>query len=67
MAKIGCIQQGDEIKLLRRPYPHLTIKYLNRLLLLVASQKEVEWALACDVLAQAFKKSLNSQLVKIRK
>lgn len=66
VVQTGCIQQGDEVRLLQRPYPDLTIRHLNRLLLPSASRTDLEQALACEPLAQAFKKSLASQLAKMR-
>lgn len=66
VVKTGSIQQGDAVKLLQRPYPDLTIRHLNRLLLPSASRTALEQALSCEPLAQAFKKSLASQLAKIR-
>ncbi|MDG6894194.1 MOSC domain-containing protein [Volucribacter amazonae] len=62
----GLIRQGDEVILLDRPYPALTIRHLNRLLSSQSDRQSLEQALACDVLAVAFKRSLQSQLAKIK-
>jgi len=50
----------------QRPYPQFTIRYLNRLLSDKPSMAELEQALAIEELAPAFKRSLNSQLMKLQ-
>lgn len=62
----GEIHKGDEIILQQRPYPQFTIRYLNRLLSDKPSMAELEQALAIEELAPAFKRSLNSQLMKLQ-
>ena len=59
-----------EIKIdrLQRPYPDLNILHLNQLLAQKPSIKiksDLERALACEVLAEAFKRSLRNQLSRI--
>ncbi len=61
----GTIHQGDKLNLLERPYPQLTISHLNELLSGKPTKVELEEALNCEVLAEAFKRSLRSQLAKI--
>ena len=62
----GEITKGDEVILQHRPYPQLTIRYLNRLLSGKPTVEELEQALAIEQLAPAFKRSLNSQLMKLQ-
>ena len=62
----GEIHKGDEIILQQRPYPQFTIRYLNRLLSDKPSMAELEQALAIEELAPAFKRSLNSKLMKLQ-
>ena len=62
----GEIHKGDEMILQQRPYPQFTIRYLNRLLSDKPSIAELEQALAIEELAPAFKRSLNSQLMKLQ-
>lgn len=62
----GEIAQGDELILQSRPYPQFTIRYLNSLLSGKPTAEELEQALAIEPLAVAFKRSLNSQLSKIK-
>ncbi|OOF82655.1 MOSC domain-containing protein [Rodentibacter caecimuris] len=62
----GEISQGDELILKSRPYPQLTIRHLNRLLSGKPTAEELEQALAVEELAAAFKRSLSSQLSKVR-
>lgn len=62
----GEIAQGDELILQHRPYSSLTIRHLNQLLSGKPTREELEQALAIEQLAEAFKRSLNSQLSKIR-
>ena len=62
----GEIKKGDELILQTRPYPQLTIRYLNRLLSGKPTVEELEQALAIEELAAAFKRSLNSQLRNIQ-
>ncbi|OOF48476.1 molybdenum cofactor sulfurase [Rodentibacter trehalosifermentans] len=62
----GEITQGDKLQLQSRPYPHLTIRHLNQLLSGNPTKEELEQALAIEELAEAFKRSLNSQLSKIK-
>ncbi|OOF51589.1 molybdenum cofactor sulfurase [Rodentibacter genomosp. 1] len=62
----GEIAQGDELILQSRPYPQFTIRHLNRLLSGKPTTEELEQALAIEELAVAFKRSLNSQLGKIK-
>ena len=62
----GEIHKGDEIILQQRPYPQFTIRYLNRLLSDKPSMAELEQALALEELAPAFKRSLNSKLMKLQ-
>ena len=64
--EIGEIHKGDEIILQQRPYPQFTIRYLNRLLSDKPSMTELEQALAIEELAPAFKRSLNSKLMKLQ-
>ena len=62
----GEIHKGDEMILQQRPYPQFTIRYLNRLLSDKPSMAELEQALAIEELAPAFKRSLNSKLMKLQ-
>ncbi|OOF83101.1 molybdenum cofactor sulfurase [Rodentibacter ratti] len=62
----GEITQGDELILQRRPYPQFTIRHLNQLLSGKPTTEALEQALAIEELAAAFKRSLNSQLSKIK-
>ena len=66
MIETGEITKGDEVILQHRPYPQLTIRYLNRLLSGKPTVEELEQALAIEQLAPAFKRSLNSQLMKLQ-
>lgn len=66
----GVCKKGDKIHRLQRPYPDLNIMHLNQL----AAQKptetmraELEKALACEVLAEAFKRTLRNQLGRLSK
>lgn len=66
----GICKTGDKIHRLQQPYPALTIMRLNQL----AAQKpslenkaELENALNCEVLAEAFKRTLRTQLNKVEK
>ncbi|OOF69898.1 MOSC domain-containing protein [Rodentibacter caecimuris] len=61
----GKIQTGDYILLKKRPYPNLTVRYLNKLLSTPNSAEELESALACKALAEAFKRSLQAQRAKL--
>ena len=62
----GEIRQGDELKLLARPYPQVTIRHLNRLLSAPENEVELEAALDIEVLAEAFKRSIRSQVSKFK-
>ncbi|BFU60815.1 MULTISPECIES: MOSC domain-containing protein [Rodentibacter] len=62
----GEITQGDELILQSRPYPQFTIRMLNRLLSASPTVEELEQALAINELAEAFKRSLRSQLSKVK-
>ena len=62
----GEIRQGDELKLLARPYPQVTIRHLNRLLSAPENEAELEAALDIEVLAEAFKRSIRSQVSKFK-
>lgn len=69
VVKTGVCKKGDKIHRLQRSYPKLTIMHLNQLV----SQKpteairaDLEEALSCDVLAEAFKRSLRNQLGRIK-
>ncbi|WP_109078009.1 MOSC domain-containing protein [Aggregatibacter kilianii] len=62
----GEIRRGDKLLLQARPHPDFTIRHLNRLLSAPKNVSELEQALALDVLASAFKRSLNSQLMKLQ-
>lgn len=68
VVQTGVCKKGDKIHRLQRPYPDLNIMHLNQL----AAQKptevmraELEKALACEVLAEAFKRTLRTQLSRI--
>ncbi|AIB44996.1 hypothetical protein H733_0175 [Haemophilus influenzae CGSHiCZ412602] len=62
----GIIKQNDELKLLARPYPQITIRHLNRLLSSPENEAELEAALDIEVLAEAFKRSIRSQISKFK-
>lgn len=65
----GIIQQGDEVLLISRPYPNLTITQLHHCLAAPAKTLNpafIETALACEVLAEAYKVSLETQLQRCR-
>ena len=62
----GTIKQKDELKLLARPYPQITIRHLNRLLSAPENEAELEAALDIEVLAEAFKRSIRSQISKFK-
>ncbi|OOF85374.1 MOSC domain-containing protein [Rodentibacter ratti] len=62
----GAILQGDELILQSRPYPQFTVRHLNQLLSGKPTSEALEQALAIEELAAAFKRSLNSQLSKIK-
>lgn len=62
----GEIKQGDELILQHRPYPQFTIRTLNRLLSGNPTAQELEYALAIEELAEAFKRSLRSQLNRVQ-
>lgn len=62
----GEIKQGDELILQHRPYPQFTIRALNRLLSGNPTAQELEYALAIEELAEAFKRSLRSQLRRVQ-
>ena len=64
----GICKKGDKIDRLQRLYPDLNILHLNQLLAQKPSIKiksDLECALACEVLAEAFKRSLRNQLSRI--
>ncbi|MDY4280087.1 MAG: MOSC domain-containing protein [[Pasteurella] mairii] len=64
----GTCKKGDQIHLLQRPYPQLNIAHLNQLAVqkpTEAMRENLENALACEVLAEAFKRTLRTQLRKI--
>ncbi|HHF3655121.1 TPA: MOSC domain-containing protein, partial [Haemophilus influenzae] len=62
----GTIKQKDELKLLARPYPQITIRHLNRLLSAPKNEAELDAALEIEVLAEAFKRSIRSQISKFK-
>ena len=62
----GDIRHGDELILLARPYPQVTIRHLNRLLSAPENEVELEAALDIEVLAEAFKRSIRSQVSKFK-
>ena len=66
VVQAGVICKGDKLHLLSRPHPEFTIRHLNRLLSAPNHAEELEQALALEVLAPAFKRSLNSQLIKLQ-
>ena len=66
VVQAGVIHKGDKLHLLSRPHPEFTIRHLNRLLSAPNHAGELEQALALEVLAPAFKRSLNSQLIKLQ-
>lgn len=66
IVEIGEIHQGDELQLLSRPHPDVSIRHLNRLLSAPQNEAELEHALTLDVLADAFKRSIQSQLTKFK-
>ncbi|MGY4676434.1 MOSC domain-containing protein [Pasteurella sp. P03HT] len=66
----GEIKTLDLVQRIQCPYPNLTIKHLNKLL--SGSEKELtreelELAINCDALAEAFKRSLRNQLQRVEK
>ncbi|MGF7452770.1 MOSC domain-containing protein [Pasteurella bettyae] len=64
----GSCQKGDKIHRLQRPFPTLNIMHLNQLISqkpTEAIRKDLEQALACDLLAEAFKRALRNQLSRI--
>ncbi|MFY1026335.1 molybdenum cofactor sulfurase [Actinobacillus seminis] len=64
----GTCKKGDTIHLLQRPYPQLNIAYLNQLAVQKPTKtmrEDLENTLACDVLAEAFKRALWTQLRRI--
>lgn len=64
----GSCKKGDHIHLLQRPFPTLNIMHLNQLIAQKPSEairKALEAALACDVLAEAFKRTIRNQLSRI--
>lgn len=65
----GVCKKGDQIHRLQRSYPKLTIMHLNQLIAqkpTEAIRADLEEALSCDVLAEAFKRSLRNQLGRIK-
>ena len=62
----GEINQGDSLKLIARPYPKLSIRYLNRLLATPEDPLQLAQAIAIPELAAAFKRSLNNNLSKLQ-
>ena len=66
VVQAGVICKGDKLHLLSRPHPEFTIRHLNRLLSAPNHAGELEQALALEVLAPAFKRSLNSKLMKLQ-
>ncbi len=67
--KNGVIKKGDAIQRLANPYPNLTIKHLNALLAVEATEEikaPLEQAIDCPVLAEAFRRHLKKQWQKIR-
>lgn len=62
----GEIHQGDDVQLIARPHPDVSIRYLNRLLSAPKNEAELEAALNIDMLADAFKRSIQSQLAKFK-
>lgn len=65
----GICKKGDKIHRLKCVYPKLTIMHLNQLIAkkpTKAIKVDLEEALACEVLADAFKRSLRNQLGRIK-
>lgn len=69
VVQTGVCKKGDKIHRLQRPYPKLTIMHLNQLIAqkpTEAMKADLEEALSCEVLAEAFKRSLRNQLGRIK-
>lgn len=69
VVKTGVCKKGDKIHRLQRVYPKLTIMHLNQLIAqkpTEAMKTDLEEALSCEVLAEAFKRSLRNQLGRIK-
>ncbi|MCK3657713.1 molybdenum cofactor sulfurase [Pasteurellaceae bacterium Pebbles2] len=64
----GEIQQGNEIKLLERPYPDLNMMYLNQLVSGNTGNEiksQLEAVLNYEKLAEAFKRTVRAQLARL--
>lgn len=69
VVKTGVCKKGDKIHRLQRAYPKLSIMHLNQLIAqkpTEAIRADLEEALSCEVLAEAFKRSLRNQLGRIK-
>nr|WP_314739600.1 MOSC domain-containing protein [uncultured Haemophilus sp.] len=69
IVQTGICKKGDEIYRLQQPYPKLTIMHLNQLIAQKPTaeiKSDLEEALSCEVLAEAFKRSLRNQLGRIK-
>lgn len=69
VVKTGICKKGDKIHRLQRSYPKLTIMHLNQLIAQKPTESiktDLEEALSCEVLAEAFKRSLRNQLGRIK-
>lgn len=65
--KAGAIQAGDHVELIARPYPNLTIQAVHELLAKPANTLDkalLDQALACEALAEGYKKTLQKQAEK---
>ncbi|WP_314878431.1 MOSC domain-containing protein [Haemophilus parahaemolyticus] len=65
----GVCKKGDKIHRLQQPYPKLNIMHLNQLIAQnpnEAMKADLEGALSCEVLAEAFKRTLRTQLKRIK-
>lgn len=65
--KAGAIQAGDHVELTARPYPNLTIQAVHELLAKPANTLDkalLDQALACEALAEGYKKTLQKQAEK---
>lgn len=69
VVQTGVCKKGDKIHRLQRSYPKLTIMHLNQLIAQKPTETmkaDLEEALSCEVLAEAFKRSLRNQLGRIK-
>ena len=65
----GVCKKGDKIHRLQQPYPKLNIMHLNQLIAQKPNKAitaDLEEALSCEVLAEAFKRTLRTQLKRIK-